>query len=53
MKRTKTSYEQAVLDFNNYYGYSPTVNEMNAIYFAYGNNWKQYKDFAEFMIYAE
>lgn len=50
MKKTKTTYEQAAAQYNEFFGEIPAINEMDDLYHKYSCDWKHYNDFADWLL---
>lgn len=49
MRKIKTTYEQAIKEYNEYYGECPTVNQINNLYHKYAVCWKPYDGFIDWL----
>ena len=50
MRKMYSTYEQAVVDYNEYYGKCPTVNEIDELYHRYRCEWKGFDSFADWLM---
>jgi hypothetical protein len=50
-KKTKTSFEQAAIDYKQVFGVTPNDRELTNLYYEYGKNWKQYDSFTDWLNY--
>jgi GTP1/Obg family GTP-binding protein len=51
MKRVKTTYEQAIKEYREYFKEYPTVNQIDHYYHEYAKNWKHYDGFTDWLTY--
>ncbi len=51
MKKVKTSYDQAVQAYTEFFGKSPTVNEINDTYHKYALDWKHFENYTDWLMY--
>lgn len=49
MRKTYTTYDQAIGEYNNYFGEAPTFDQITDLYHRYRNNWRLYNGFADWL----
>lgn len=50
MKNIKTTCEQAVQQYTEYFGKYPTQIEIEDLYHKYANEWKHFADFSDWLM---
>ena len=53
MKKQRTSYEQAVIDYKNLTGEYPTFNQITSAWHGYASEWKHFNGFTDWLIYHQ
>ncbi|GHU55151.1 hypothetical protein AGMMS49975_16550 [Clostridia bacterium] len=51
MKKKYTTYDDAIKQYNIYFGKIPTFNEITNLYHKYRNEWKHFDGFTDWLVY--
>jgi len=51
MKKTRTTYDEAIGIYATFYGMAPTVKEITDLWHRYANEWKHFNGFTDWLTY--
>ena len=51
MRKQRTTYDQAIIEYTAFYGTAPTYNQITATWHGYANEWKHFNGFTDWLTY--